>query len=80
MGSSKKDGMIGVGKNMNVKTGERKCSRRVFWGLSFQRGWSVKIIMSHRNAHKSTSIVEEDLSNNTVLSLLILFALFSRVN
>lgn len=74
MGSSKKDGIMGVGKNMNVKTSERK-SRRVFWGLTFQRGWSVKITVSHRDAHKSASTVEEDLSNNTMLNLLILFCI-----
>lgn len=51
MGSSKKDSIIGVGKNMNVETGEREF-RRVFWGLIFQRGWSVKTVVSHRKAHK----------------------------
>ena len=36
---------------------------REFWGLTFQKGWDVKIIVSPINAHKSASAMEEDLSN-----------------
>lgn len=61
MGSGKRDCIVVRDLEHECKIGGRK-SMRVL-GINVSKGWDVKIIVSHINAHKSASAMEEDPSS-----------------